>query len=263
MAQRKRSDKTPISSILSWPSALLLAILLTAGCVTTVPTRASLLVNRSASTEFVAGESIAFILDNFSGEFSRSKENEFVGCISDALRTAEPTVRIVTPDDFRRAAVPDLARRESPSRPWEELVVEPELRARAGAVGVRYVIFVSGDTQQKGKEFTDRIAAGTVYYRESWLQAVVWDIVKAQKAGDMTVTVWGKPGYMIVGPLVAVGLAYTETRACDEISKALKKFLAGESLSDIFDITLWNRSKNRRQFAQALSHHSPSNGLPF
>jgi hypothetical protein len=201
--------------------------------VVTAKTYPQLSVKRLAPTEIKAQEAIALVLDTFSGEFSRSKENEFIGCISDAIRKEYPTVRIIPPDDFRRVAVPDLTHEGAPSRPWDQLMEEPEFRERIAPTGIRYVILVSGDTQWTGRKVhADWIAAEETWGRESWLKANVWDITRAQRMGEVTVTVAGETGYGALFPLIVIAVAYTETRACNEIGQAVQKFLAGESFSD-------------------------------
>jgi len=108
-------------------------------------------VNRLGATAIESGDAVTAVLEEFSGEFSSSKEDKFVACIRKALRKAHPTVRFIPPDEFRQVAFPDLTPEDTPPEDWtwDRLVEDPGFQQRIAPLGLRYLIPVSGFTKRK------------------------------------------------------------------------------------------------------------------
>jgi len=108
-------------------------------------------VNRLAATAIESGDAVTAVLEEFSGEFSPSKENKFVTCITKAIREAHPTVRFVPPDEFRQVAFSDLTPENIPPEDWtwDRLAEDPGFQERIAPLDLRYLIVVSGFTKQK------------------------------------------------------------------------------------------------------------------
>ncbi len=72
--------------------------------------------DRKAPTGIAPPKPVTVVLDHSAEEFSLEEEEEITSCISEAMRSAHPTLQVIPPDEFRRTAFPDLAPEEVP--PW-------------------------------------------------------------------------------------------------------------------------------------------------
>jgi len=113
-----------------------------------LPVQPEVYVNRLAATAIESGDAVTAVLEEFSGEFSSSKEDKVFSCITEAIREEHPTVRIVPSDDFRHTAFPDLTPEEVSSELLDiaSLVEQPEFQERIAPLGIRYLILAWGGT---------------------------------------------------------------------------------------------------------------------
>lgn len=206
-------------------------------------TKAELSQIRKSPTGIAPDEAVAVVLDRFSNEFSLDKEDEFAGCIGEAIHQDHPNLLIVPPAEFRRVAFPDLAPQATPSSPeyLALLVDHPQFRERIASLGIRYLISVYGRTVQSTKTSEFRCGGGYggvgcfgvwTWDRESRLAASVLDLKETRAAGEVQVSTSGRPWLVYVGSVPPFGIplglpAFTETRACRELGEAVAKFLAG------------------------------------
>ena len=111
-----------------------------------LPDQPEVYVNRLAATAIESGDAVTAVLEEFSGEFSSSKEDKVFSCITEAIREEHPTVRIVPSDGFRHTAFPDLTPEEVSSELLDIalLVEQPEFQERIAPLGIRYLILVVG-----------------------------------------------------------------------------------------------------------------------
>lgn len=207
-------------------------------------TKAELSEIRKAPTGIAPHEAVTIVLDRFSNEFSPDKEDEFAGCIGEAIHQDHPNLLIVPPAEFRRTAFPDLVREATPSSPeyLALLLNHPEFRGRIASLGIRYLISVGGGTHQQEKDSYGGCGGGyggvvacfgyVTWDRESRLAASVLDLKESRAAGEVHVSTSGRPWLVYVGSIPPFGIplglpASTETRACRELGGAVAKFLAG------------------------------------
>jgi len=208
---------------------------LLAACTTGVVTQ-----SRDAATGLGTGEAVAFIFSQqFSLEAKRLEEIEIIGCIGDAVRKAHPTLRIVPPDEFRRIAFPGIAPEAAPNKPeyLELLLDHPTFKERVAALGVRYLISVSGVTEQTGGPEAGALGgqgAAVLVIAGSWdrktsLTASVLDLQQKRIAGKLEAAASGHPWLLIVfpSPLMIGAPAFTESKACGDLGDAIAKFIAG------------------------------------
>ena len=189
--------------------ALLCGLVLAAvACGTITPTVwDTVWEQRTAPTSLAPGNAVVVVLQDFSGVFSRTKEDEFAGCLRDAILGAYPTVRIVQPEQFRSA----IRAADSGQRSWEELAKDARFKERVASFGLRYLISVSGETRDNSIDFR--------HPRSTSLKASIFDLKQGHRAGDLyastqAVTIWLRP--------------FTESRACKELGEAVAQFLGGE-----------------------------------
>jgi len=250
---------------------LLAVTVLGVGC-----TKAHMYHTRLAPTDLAPDDGVTVLLDQFSGEFSGSKENKFIGCITKAIRKVHPTVRIVPPNKFRQAAFPDLSPEEVGHRSWEQLANDPAVRQRVAPLGVHYLITLSGGTTQNMKFILD--SAGTVgalMYgadfggRQSSLNATVIDLKQGSEVGRVNASAYNKTrsGWLILPLPFYVPSAATETRVCEELGEGVAAVFAGEKPSAEMKAEQledriregWTRTKTEDQQGQFIGHgYAPS-----
>jgi hypothetical protein len=219
-------------------AALLFLSALLSACTTGVVTK-----SREAPTGLSTGEAIAFVFSRqFSLEAQRVEESEIIGCISEAVRKAHPTLRIVLPDEFRRTVFPGLAPEAAPYKPeyFELLLDHPTFKERVAARGIRYLISVGGVTEQTGGPGAGAIGgpgAAVLVIAGSWdrktsLTASVLDLQQKRIAGKLEASASGHPWLLIVfpSPLMIGAPAFTESKACGELGEAIAKFVASEDV---------------------------------
>ncbi len=208
-------------------------------------------VAREMPTGFEPGEAIGFL---FSRQFSlhgvRIEESEIIGCISEAVRKAHPALRIVSPDEFRRVVFPDLPPEGAPNE-LEYLVMlleHPTFKGRVTSLSIRYLIFVSGATEEQlltGRgQFMGVPGPGVILGAEqSWLRnsqfaASILDLKHHRTAGKVGATASGVAELdmmIILFPPIPIPIpvfgkpAPTESTACEELGDAVAKFIAGEA----------------------------------
>jgi len=215
---------------------LFAAALLWTGCTT-----AQVQAVRHTATQIEPQEAVAIV---FSRQFSLDgrpiDEKEIVTCISDEIRKAHPSLRIVAPDEFRRAAFPDLSPEAVPNSPeyLSQLLNHANFRERISSLGIRYLLSVQGktDSVQKGGAGCGGGMGGAAciglltWERQSRISASVFDLKEARPAGNLHASADGRPWFFFIFPSpLMIGLpAFTEGKACREMGDALAKFLAGE-----------------------------------
>jgi hypothetical protein len=197
--------------------------------------------SREAPTGLGTGEAIAFLFERqFSLEAQRVEESEIIGCISDAVRKAHPTLRIVLPDEFRRTVFPDLAPEAAPNtQEYVGLLLNhPTFKERVSSFGVRYLISIVGGTEETGGFGVAGVGGygGAVvviaggWDRKSSLTASVLDLQRGRTAGKVEASASGHPWLLIVfpSPLMIGAPAFTESRACRDLGEAIVKFVTSE-----------------------------------
>lgn len=217
---------------------LSMGLLLAAGCTT-----AQVQATRQMPTRIEAHEPVAIVVSHETTELA----SDAVGCISKALKESFPNLRIVPPDEFHRTAFPDVVLELAPRALiyLPLLLNDPAFRARIAPLGLRYLISIQGKTDQQSKPIVGGgaglgggwTALGAEWDRKSNVTASILDLKQSLGVGEIRASAEGKPWFVCVGALVfCVPLgapAFTEAKACDDIGKAVAKFLAGESTSQV------------------------------
>jgi hypothetical protein len=181
--------------------------------------------------------------------------SDAVNCISKALKERFPNLQIVLPNEFHRAAFPDVALELAPRALiyLPLLLNDPAFRARITPLGLRYLISVQGKTDQQGKLFGGGAGAGgpgpggavtwfgAEFDRKSNVTASILDLQQGQ-SGEVRASAEGKPWFVCIGLLIMcapIGApAFTEAKACDEIGAGVAKFFAGESMPEAEETSL-------------------------
>ncbi len=229
-------------------------LLLWMGCVST-----QVHVSGQAPAGVGSDEAIAFVFFR-EGELVSSSTNEvlsdedyFFNCTSNALREAYPTTTVISPQEFRRLAFPELApdprHKFAASNELDSILQNfpgyREQRERIVQAGIRYVISVNTWTTAEREEHElsrsfrrHYIGIGIIPYvgstwnRHSQMTAEVLDFKDPYKVGVIQVEASGRPWFAVI-MFIPMGVpAFTETRACGDLGEELAKFFAGETTAN-------------------------------
>ena len=206
-------------------------------------TKAAMYGTRLTPTDLAPEDAATVVLDQFSGEFSAAKEAKFVRCITKAIHKAHPTLKIVPPDVFRKAAFPGLTAEEIPQcATWEEVAKDPRFQERIAPLDLRYLIAVTGGTTQNTKFVIEGVPLygggmgfmGDIGDRRSSVHATVLDLERGKEVGSVDASAYNisRFGWLILPLPFYVPPPPTEARACEELGEGIAKFLAGEKLPE-------------------------------
>jgi hypothetical protein len=176
-----------------------------AGCTTTAQVQAV----RHTATGIKPKEAIAFVswrpsLAN-ALDSQPIDEEEIVTCISEEVRKAQPGLRIVARDEFRRAAFPNLPPEATPTGPeyLSLLLNHATFRERIVSLGIRYLIHMRGETVQTGKLEAGGIGgagAGVLVIGGSWDRntrfsaSILLDLEQSRRGESTREHVWAALG---------------------------------------------------------------------
>ncbi|MGE5303832.1 MAG: hypothetical protein ACM3TN_10930 [Alphaproteobacteria bacterium] len=170
-------------------------------------------------------EALAIVI----GHEARDVERDAFKCVRDALEKSNPGIRLVTPDQFRGVAFPDLPPEAAvySSEYLALLLNHPVFRERLASLGIRYVVALRGVTEQAVVgAAAGAPAALIVWDRNTRLTASVLDLAQSRVAGELNASAAGNPWVLIVGGLPLVVPAETEATACAALGQAVVNFLA-------------------------------------
>ncbi len=220
-----------------WWMSFAASVAVCAGCSTPQVQKAS--DAASATGAAVARDEAVTVLLNYFGLEGRAIEEELVGCIGAGIRKGHPTMRIVSPDEFRRAAFPDLAPEAAPRNPQYlgMLLTNPLFKERLSPLNLRYLIAIGGATKVETKGgavlaggYGVGILVGAwVWDRKTQLVASILDLKQARPAAEMDASTEGTAWLVLIQGLPLGVPAFTETNACTALGDKVAQFLLDAS----------------------------------
>ena len=217
--------------------------LLWAGCAAAVAVRTSERGEAARALESRDGVTVAFWSD-FSPETHEGLGEEMVACITSAIRSSLPGVRLVPEDDFYRTAFPGR-------KPGEVLLnavalatffQQTEFRQRVAALGVTRLILVGGETRHRGEI---RGGAGGAqgagiagvaghFQRESGLTASIFELgMPTPSRVEAVASGRGWFVWLIPLPLIPLGqFPGTQTAACEKLGEEVVRALQGQGVTE-------------------------------
>lgn len=209
------------------------AMLLLGGCVTSTVQEI-----READTGLSNTESIV-VLGRRTLPSKTETEFGFVNCVSERVSSGSNAINVIDEQDFRDALFPWFEPRTAPANTSDlpELIAQPNLAARLQQLGLRYLVWIEGDTDRTdaGGSLTCSVTtAGAgcfgflTWENDSSYEASVWDIRNGTSAGKISSEAVGT-SYM---PAVVVPLPFiarVRSSACSSMANQLKRFLVSES----------------------------------
>jgi hypothetical protein len=212
--------------------AALAALLVTgatlAGCMTTRVEE-----TKNARTGIAKGERIVILEASYHN--GNETEDEFVDCVTKTVQRGKNRLSVYPEDEFIDALFPWFEPRTAPQGPESlpELLDKPGIDDRVRESGVRYIVWVTGDTERSGSggSLSCAVAPGgggcfglAWWENDSSYEAAVWDIRDGKSAGEVSADVRGTsviPAVIVPVPLIA----RTRSAACKGLARELKAFI--------------------------------------
>ena len=213
--------------------AALLAIAL-GGCITARVEDA-----REHPTGINEGESIVVMAKSY--HQGNETEADYIRCVENTLARGSKGLRIIPNQQFVDALFPWFEPRTAPAntKGLVQLMERPGIAEAVKKMGVRYIVWLDGETEKVASGGSLSCAAGPGgggCFGFAWWQndadyvASVWDLEGYESAGTVTADYTGTsflPAIVIPIPLIAI----TQSRACKGLATQLKAFIIGDTAS--------------------------------
>ena len=209
-------------------AAVLAGALLAGGCMTTRMEQ-----NTSAATGLEEGEAVVIIESSY--HQGNETEDGFVNCVTKAVQKGKKKIRVYPDEEFVDALFPWFEPRTMPTGPnaLPDLMAKPGVAERIRESGVRYIVWLNGDTERTagGGSLSCAVGPGgggcfglAWWENDSTYEAAVWDIEDGKAAGEVTAAVRGTsmiPAVVVPVPLIA----RTQNAACKGLARELQDFI--------------------------------------
>lgn len=213
---------------------VLLALGLNTACVT-----AKLEDTKAAVTGIKSGESVVVLAKSY--HLGNETERSFTECIGKALARGGDGLSVMPNDTFIDALFPWFEPRTAPAdtKGLPKLMNRPGVAERIADSGVRYIIWLDGDTERTGGGGSMSCAAGpggggcfgfAWWETASNYEASIWDLDSLENAGTVSADVSGTsylPAIVIPIPLIA----RTQAAACSNLADSLQQFITASDIS--------------------------------
>jgi hypothetical protein len=207
-----------------------LGVLLASGCM-----QARIEESRELATPIAKGERVVILAKpQIEGA---GAEDDFMDCVSHSLGGARSTVAVHDNNEFVDKMFPWFEPSTAPGKPeaMSALLARPGVADRVTESGVRYVVWLDGNTRKTdgGGSLACGAAPGGAgcigfgwWQKESDYEATIWDLKQAKSAGSVGTNVTGTSA--IVGAIVPLPfIARVQATACNRMSNQLRSFFTG------------------------------------
>jgi len=164
-------------------------------------------------------------------------EDDFMDCISGELSGGKGGLLVHDNNEFVDRMFPWFEPSTAPGKPeaMSDLLARPGVAEEVGKTGVRYVVWLDGNTRKTdgGGSLACGAAPGGAgcigfgwWQKESAYEATIWDLKQARSAGSVGTNVTGTSA--IVGAIVPLPfIARVQATACNRMSNQLRSFFSG------------------------------------
>ena len=205
-----------------------LASLSLAGCVTS-----HVEDDRENVTGLNAGESIVIMAKSY--HQGNETEADYITCVEKALQSGSGGISVVPHQQFVDRLFPWFEPRTAPAdtKGLPNLMQRPGVKQAVSDMGVRYIVWLDGDTERVAEGGSLSCAAGpggggcfgfAWWQNDADYEASVWDLDDYEAAGTVSADVSGTsflPALVVPIPLIA----RTQTRACKGLANQLRTFI--------------------------------------
>ena len=188
---------------------------------------------RITATGLQEGEGVVIMARSY--HLGNETEMKFIDCVGSAIGRGSDRLRVVPNDEFVDALFPWFEPRTAPSdtKGLPDLMERPGVAEMIAKQGVRYLIWLDGDTERVAGGGSLSCAAGpggggcfgfAWWQNDSKYEAAVWDLTALESAGTISADVTGTsflPAIVIPIPLIA----RTRAKACKGLADQLKLFI--------------------------------------
>jgi len=225
-----RKITSPETGRLSIRIALLpMLVLLLAACTTS-----RIDVARHISTDLSRDTGLVLLARKKDG--GQNTEEDFMECLNNALAKMQLLVRIYPEQDFLDNLFPWFESRTAPATPGElpALLSRPGVSERITEIGVRYIVWVDGNSEKVdgGGGMSCAVGPGgggcfgfVWWDTASVYEANIWDLQKARSVGAVSADASGMsyvPALLVPVPLIA----RTQNAACKGVAEQLGGFFS-------------------------------------
>ena len=192
--------------------------------------------SRDAVTGIGEGESVVIMAKSY--HLGNETEAKYIRCIEDSLGRGSGGLRVIPHNEFVDSLFPWFEPRTAPSetKGLAKLMERPGVADKIEDLGVRYIIWLDGDTEKVAGGGSLSCAAGPGgggCFGFAWWQnasdydAYIWDLQGLESAGTISADVSGTsflPALVIPIPLIA----RTQAKACKGLAEQLRAFIVAE-----------------------------------
>jgi len=198
------------------------------GCITSRVEDAR--VNKTGLNE---GETVVVMAKSY--HQGNETESDYISCIESALARGGSGLNVIPRQQFVDALFPWFEPRTAPAetKGLTGLMNRPGVAETVEDLGVRYIIWLDGDTERvaQGGSLSCAVGPGgggcfgfAWWQNDAGYEATVWDLVGYESAGTVSADVSGTsfmPAIVLPIPLIA----RTQTRACKGLAQQLRAFI--------------------------------------
>ena len=202
--------------------------ILLSGCVTSRVEDA-----RMAGTGLEDGESVVIMAKSY--HQGNETESDYISCLERALGSGSKGIKVIPNQQFVDALFPWFEPRTAPAetKGLTALMNRPGVSKAIDDMGVRYIVWLDGDTERVAQGGSLSCAAGpggggcfgfAWWQNDADYEASVWDLKGHESAGTVSADVSGTsflPAVVVPIPLIA----RTQTRACKGLAQQLRAFI--------------------------------------
>ena len=211
--------------------AVVLAGALLGGCVTQRVENV-----RETATGISEGEGIVIMAKSY--HLGNETEAKFISCVGESVGRGRSGLRVIPNNEFVDALFPWFEPRTAPAetKGLPILMSRPGVAERIKEKGVRYVVWLDGDTDKVAGGGSMSCAAGpggggcfgfAWWQNDANYEASVWDLSGLEDAGTVSADVSGTsflPAIVVPIPLIARARA----KACNALADQLKLFIVAD-----------------------------------
>lgn len=191
---------------------------------------------RQTDTGLSDGEGVVIMAKSY--HLGNETEADFISCVGNSIGRGSEGLRVVSNAEFVDALFPWFEPRTAPAetKGLPDLMQRPGVPEMIADKGVRYVVWLDGDTERVAGGGSMSCAAGpggggcfgfAWWQNDSNYQASVWDLKGLEDAGTVSADVSGTsflPAIVIPIPLIA----RTQSKACKGLADQLRLFIVSD-----------------------------------
>lgn len=191
---------------------------------------------RENTTGIAEGEGIVIMAKSY--HLGNETEADFITCVGDSVGRGSSGLRVVPHREFVDALFPWFEPRTAPAetKGLPALMSRPKVADKIREKGVRYVVWLDGDTDKVAGGGSMSCAAGpggggcfgfAWWQNDANYEATVWDLDGLEDAGTVSADFSGTsflPAIVVPIPLIA----RTQSKACKGLADQLKLFIVAD-----------------------------------